>query len=192
MPKYQVKGTMVVDGKKYEGTTQEPAEISLQSDVFWLTQSRYIEGLGYIRASPEEPAKVQIPEGEFIDSGLRPEDEPAPGKLRPYYVEGKAGSRKTAAEFYQPMQVLDGPVENISTKDNDDSRPERRAAKRGDFMTASVSPTTGAVGTEHRKEAAASTKKSEGLPQSEGGHPADTSGGGGGKHSKRDADKTPL
>lgn len=184
MPKYMVKGSMVLGGKRVDGTTQEPAEVSLKSDVFILTSPRYIEGMGYIRASPEEPARVQIPEGEFIDSDLRPEEEPAAGKLKPYHLEGKTGARKTAAEYYRPMEVLDGPVENVSTKANDDSRPERQAAKRGDFMTASVSPTTGAVGTENRKEAASSTKKSEDFPASEGGHPHDRGG--------KKGDKTPL
>lgn len=193
MPKYFIKGPVVLNGEMHEGTVKEPKEVSLDSDLFVITEPRYMGLPGaeqYIKASAEEPATIRIPEGSFIDNGLRPVGDQR-AKLKPHYVEGKHGAKKTAVEQFGQIEVMAGPVENISTKDNDDTRPERQAAKRGDFMTASVSPTTGAVGTTDKKEAAASTKKSEGLPQSQGGHLATDDTEPHGKHHKK-GDKTPL
>lgn len=95
MPKFKVKGTFFHGGKTYQGTPEKPAELELPSNKFFITAPRFLND-AYVFASPEFPTEITLPEGEFLDNGLKAEE---PEEPKPHHA-GKAGGAPSAAQHF--------------------------------------------------------------------------------------------
>lgn len=113
MPKFKIKGTYIHGGKAYSGTLEKPTEIDLPSNKFFITAPRFIND-AYTFASPEFPAEITLPEGEFLDNGLRAEE---PDEAKPAHA-GKAGGAPSAAQhFAQKVEPKKGQSGRAADKD---------------------------------------------------------------------------
>jgi hypothetical protein len=64
-----------------------------------IKASRYLDG-GFVYASPDAPAEIELPEGTKVDRGLTPVGSPeaAAEPLKPHYVTKEAKQAAQAAQ----------------------------------------------------------------------------------------------
>jgi len=83
-------------------------DVEYPTNKFWITTPRYI-GRGreaqFIDAAPDRPALITVPEGDKVDSGMRPYEEPPVTDLKPAHAGIKTQLPGTAeAEFSKPVE----------------------------------------------------------------------------------------